>query len=159
PIARPAVPPGAAALPALPALPAQWEPVAACQQQFLARAAEAQHRFLRSQRNAEAALLAARATFAHRGWQQPTRPTPGPTFDRGQLESLAGGSRVGDVAGPRFAGPDGYPGRIRLPRPPLLLIDRVTGIEVTPGSPGQSRTPSGTLWSETDVRPGGWYLD
>ncbi len=143
------------------ALPAQWETVAACQQRFLTHLAQAQHRFLQSQQDAEAALLAARTAFASRGRQEPTPPPPepGPTFDRGQLESLAAGSRVSDVLGPRFAGPGGHPGRIRLPQPPLLLIDRVTRIDATPASAGQRRTPSGTLWSETDVRPGSWYLD
>src|SRR5262249_42697976 len=58
------------------ALAALWERVAAGQQQFLTHAAEAQRRFLQSQQDAEAALLAARAAFANRGWQEPTRPAP-----------------------------------------------------------------------------------
>ena len=40
-----------------------------------------------------------------------------------------------------------------MPEPPLLLADRVMAIEGEPGSMGL-----GTIWTETDVRPGAWYL-
>src|SRR3990167_4271032 len=41
-----------------------------------------------------------------------------------------------------------------MPEPPLLLADRVTGIDAVPCSMGK-----GTIWTETDVRPDSWYLD
>lgn len=41
-----------------------------------------------------------------------------------------------------------------MPEPPLLLADRVTGIDAVPGSMGK-----GTLWTETDVLADSWYLD
>jgi hypothetical protein len=71
---------------------------------------------------------------------------PGPKFDRAQLEVLAGG-RISSVFGPLFAGQDGYAKQVRMPEPPLLLADRVTGIDAEPGSMGK-----GTLWTETDAR-------
>jgi len=78
---------------------------------------------------------------------------PGPKFSRAQLEVLAGG-QISSVFGPQFAGQDGYARQVRMPEPPLLLADRVTGIDAVPGSMGK-----GTLWTETDVRPDSWYLD
>jgi acyl transferase domain-containing protein/3-hydroxymyristoyl/3-hydroxydecanoyl-(acyl carrier protein) dehydratase/1-acyl-sn-glycerol-3-phosphate acyltransferase len=80
-------------------------------------------------------------------------PHPGPKFDRAQLEILAGG-KISSVFGPLFAGQDGYARQVRMPEPPLLLADRVTGIDAVPGSMGK-----GTLWTETDVCADSWYLD
>ena len=78
---------------------------------------------------------------------------PGPKFDRKQLEVLAGG-KISSVFGPQFEGQDGYARQVRMPEPPLLLADRVTGIDAVPNSMGK-----GTLWTETDVRADSWYLD
>src|SRR5262249_50149090 len=85
----------------------------------------------------------------------PGRPAarPGPTLDRGQLERLARG-RIPELFGPRFAAQDDLVRQTRLPEPPLLLVDRVTGIDAEPGSMG-----TGTIWTETDVRLDSWYLD
>ena len=77
----------------------------------------------------------------------------GPTFDRAQVEWLAEG-RVSALFGPQFTVLDDRPRQTRLPKPPMLLIDRVTGIDAIPGSMG-----TGTVWTETDVAPDGWYLD
>jgi PfaB family protein len=77
----------------------------------------------------------------------------GPTFDRGELERLADG-QISEMFGPRFAALDSLPRKTRLPTPPMLLVDRVTGIDATPGAMG-----TGTIWTETDVTRGGWYLD
>jgi len=77
---------------------------------------------------------------------------PGPRFDRAQLEVLASGS-ISSVFGPAFASQDGYARQVRMPMPPLLLADRVTGIDAVPNSMGV-----GTLWTETDVTPESWYL-
>ncbi|MEY4763710.1 MAG: hypothetical protein RI907_383 [Pseudomonadota bacterium] len=85
---------------------------------------------------------------------QPTAPRalPGPRIDRAQLEVLAGG-RISEVLGPAFAGQDGYAVQVRMPQPPLLLCDRVLGIEGEHHSMGR-----GTIWTETDVRADAWYM-
>ncbi|WP_405868549.1 beta-ketoacyl synthase N-terminal-like domain-containing protein [Streptomyces sp. NBC_00005] len=80
-------------------------------------------------------------------------PHPGPRFTRDQLEQLATG-RISDLLGPHFAPQDGLPRQTRMPQPPMLLADRVTGIDAVPASMG-----TGTIWTETDVRPDSWYLD
>ncbi|MEU8528853.1 beta-ketoacyl synthase N-terminal-like domain-containing protein, partial [Streptomyces sp. NPDC048629] len=80
-------------------------------------------------------------------------PRPGPAFDRSQLEFLAEG-RISELFGPRFEAQDHYIRQTRMPRPPMLLADRVTGIDAEPGS-----MSTGTIWTETDVRLDAWYLD
>ncbi|MBK6908315.1 MAG: beta keto-acyl synthase [Rhodocyclaceae bacterium] len=84
---------------------------------------------------------------------QKSTTLPGPKFDRAQLEVLAGG-KISSVFGAQFAGQDGYARQVRMPEPPLLLADRVTGIDAVAGVLGK-----GTLWTETDVRADSWYLD
>lgn len=83
----------------------------------------------------------------------PPRDLPGPKLSRRELEVLAGG-RISSILGPQFAGQDGYHRQVRLPEPPLLLVDRVTGIDGAPGSMGL-----GTIWTETDVAWDSWYLN
>ncbi|MFJ8543336.1 beta-ketoacyl synthase N-terminal-like domain-containing protein [Streptomyces sp. NPDC093586] len=90
----------------------------------------------------------------------PLTSRPGPKFDRTQLEHLATGD-ISALFGPRFAEQDAYPVQTRMPAPPMLFADRVTGIDAVPAAlatPGPVRT-DGTIWTETDVRPGSWYLD
>ena len=41
-----------------------------------------------------------------------------------------------------------------MPMPPLLLADRVLGIDAVAGAVGQK----GTIWTETDIGPDAWYL-
>ncbi len=41
-----------------------------------------------------------------------------------------------------------------MPMPPLLLADRVLGIDAAAGAVGQK----GTIWTETDIGPDAWYL-
>jgi 3-oxoacyl-(acyl-carrier-protein) synthase/3-hydroxymyristoyl/3-hydroxydecanoyl-(acyl carrier protein) dehydratase/1-acyl-sn-glycerol-3-phosphate acyltransferase len=77
---------------------------------------------------------------------------PGPRFDRADLEHLAS-HRISDRFGPAFAIQDDFPRQVRMPEPPLLLCDRVTGIDAEPTS-----MTTGTIWTETDVDPGDWYL-
>jgi 3-oxoacyl-(acyl-carrier-protein) synthase/3-hydroxymyristoyl/3-hydroxydecanoyl-(acyl carrier protein) dehydratase/1-acyl-sn-glycerol-3-phosphate acyltransferase len=77
---------------------------------------------------------------------------PGPKFSRRDLEILASG-KISSIFGPLFAQQDGYRRQVRMPMPPLLLADRVTGILGEPGSMGR-----GTLWTETDVGVDAWYL-
>ncbi|MEW1718165.1 beta-ketoacyl synthase N-terminal-like domain-containing protein [Streptomyces sp. NPDC093109] len=89
---------------------------------------------------------------------QPLRP--GPKFDRAQLEYLASGE-ISALFGPRFAEQDAYAVQTRMPEPPMLFADRVTGIDAVPAAlaaPGPVRT-DGTIWTETDVLPDSWYLD
>ncbi len=85
---------------------------------------------------------------------------PGPKFGRAQLEHLAS-REVSTLFGPRFAEQDAYAVQTRMPEPPMLLADRVTGIDAVPAAlvlPGPVRT-DGTIWTETDVLPDSWYLD
>ncbi len=77
---------------------------------------------------------------------------PGPKFSREQLIHLAGG-KISDLFGPQFAGQDGFARQVRMPLPPMLLADRVTGIKAQPGKLG-----TGTIWTESDVTPDAWYL-
>ncbi len=79
-------------------------------------------------------------------------PQQGPSFDRRQLETLASG-RISTVLGPMFKTQDQFVRQVRLPMPPLLLIDRVTGMTGEPGSMG-----AGTIWTETEIHPSAWYL-
>jgi 3-oxoacyl-(acyl-carrier-protein) synthase/3-hydroxymyristoyl/3-hydroxydecanoyl-(acyl carrier protein) dehydratase/1-acyl-sn-glycerol-3-phosphate acyltransferase len=79
-------------------------------------------------------------------------PLPGPKIDRAGLEILASGA-ISEVFGPAFARQDGFRRQCRMPEPPLLLADRVTGIDAVAGSMGL-----GTIWTETDVRHDSWYL-
>ena len=82
----------------------------------------------------------------------PVRAPTGPAFDRRQLETLAGG-RISSIFGPLFAQQDGFTRQCRMPQPPLLLADRVLGIEGEPGSMG-----TGICWTETDITADSWYL-
>ncbi len=111
-------------------------------QEFLTQQTTVHHDFLAIRQRAQIALL--------RG---PAAALPGPTFDRAELEHLAGG-RVSELFGPAFAVQDSRERQTRMPQPPMLLTDRVTGIDAIPASMG-----TGTIWTETDVRLDGWYLD
>jgi acyl transferase domain-containing protein/3-hydroxymyristoyl/3-hydroxydecanoyl-(acyl carrier protein) dehydratase len=87
-------------------------------------------------------------------------PRPGPKFDRAQLEHLASG-RISDLFGPAFAPQDAYAVQTRMPEPPMLLADRVTGIDAVPAAllaPAPANQ-QGTIWTETDVALDSWYLD
>jgi acyl transferase domain-containing protein/3-hydroxymyristoyl/3-hydroxydecanoyl-(acyl carrier protein) dehydratase/1-acyl-sn-glycerol-3-phosphate acyltransferase len=81
------------------------------------------------------------------------REPVGPTFSHEQLEILASG-KISEVFGPLFEKQDGYHRQVRLPEPPLLLTDRVTGIDAEPGSMGK-----GVIWTETDVHRNAWYMN
>ncbi|MEQ9329181.1 MAG: beta-ketoacyl synthase N-terminal-like domain-containing protein [Rhodospirillales bacterium] len=73
-------------------------------------------------------------------------------FDRVQLETLASG-RVSDVLGPLFRQQDDYDIQVRLPEPPLLLVDRVTALDGEAGGMG-----TGFIETETDVDGDEWYM-
>jgi acyl transferase domain-containing protein/3-hydroxymyristoyl/3-hydroxydecanoyl-(acyl carrier protein) dehydratase/1-acyl-sn-glycerol-3-phosphate acyltransferase len=78
--------------------------------------------------------------------------TLGRPLSRDELETLATG-RISAVLGPGFAGQDGYRRQVRMPRPPLLLVDRVLRLAGTPGS-----MALGSIVTATDVRADAWYL-
>ncbi|MEM7587671.1 MAG: beta-ketoacyl synthase N-terminal-like domain-containing protein, partial [Acidobacteriota bacterium] len=74
-----------------------------------------------------------------------TTELPGLKISRRGLEVLAAG-KVSEIFGPMFERQDGYERQTRMPEPPFLLADRVTGIDAEPGTMG-----TGTIWTETDV--------
>lgn len=77
---------------------------------------------------------------------------PGPSLDRAALEAGGRGS-IADLLGEDFRGLDAYRRVVRMPCPPLLLADRVLGIEGPARVIGKGRT-----WTETDVRADSWYV-
>ncbi len=77
----------------------------------------------------------------------------GPTLSREDLE-WAARDKISAVFGPLFEQQDGYERQCRMPEPPMLLADRVTGIAGEPGTMGK-----GICWTETDVTADAWYLD
>jgi PfaB family protein len=77
---------------------------------------------------------------------------PGPSFTREQLE-VASSGKISSVFGEMFERQDQYAIQVRMPEPPLLLCDRVLGIDGEPGSLGL-----GTIWTQTDVKEDSWYL-
>jgi len=60
---------------------------------------------------------------------------------------------ISSIFGEQFAVQDGYARQVRMPEPPLLLADRVVGIDAVPGE-----RSTGTIWTETDVCRDSWYL-
>jgi len=77
------------------------------------------------------------------------------TLDREGLMVHAGGA-ISTIFGPEFAEQDGYERQVRMPLPPLLLADRMTGLDAEPCS--MDKGGLGTIWTETDVRDDSWYL-
>ncbi|MEM5518366.1 beta-ketoacyl synthase N-terminal-like domain-containing protein [Henriciella sp. AS95] len=76
----------------------------------------------------------------------------GPRFTRAELEHAAAGN-ISEVFGKPFAPQDKYRRQVRMPRPPLLLCDRITGIDAEALVQGK-----GTIWTETDVTEGHWAV-
>ncbi len=77
----------------------------------------------------------------------------GPTLDFDQLKIHASG-HISEIYGEMFKVQETHPRQVRMPEPPLLLADKVTGIDAELGTMAQK----GTLWSETLVTPDRWYL-
>lgn len=75
-----------------------------------------------------------------------------PAFSREQLITHASG-QISSIFGPLFTKQDGFRRQVRMPEPPLLFADRVTGIT---GEPGSMQT--GSVWTETDVTGASWFL-
>lgn len=78
---------------------------------------------------------------------------PGLKLDRKALEVHASG-KISQIYGALFEPQDQYARQVRMPVPPLLLADRVTGIDAEAGS-----MKKGTIWTETDVKEDSWYLN
>ncbi|MEV6556986.1 beta-ketoacyl synthase N-terminal-like domain-containing protein [Nocardia sp. NPDC051756] len=144
---------------------AQYRLITVAHARHVALAAEAHQRYL-----AHSARLLCASTRTGTAPSEPARPTttlvespaqqagsrpdrPGPTFDRADLERLATG-RISEFFGSTFAAQDDDARQTRMPGPPMLLADRVTGIDAEPATLG-----TGTIWTETDIRSGSWYLD
>jgi len=77
----------------------------------------------------------------------------GPVWNREQLKIHSSG-KISELFGPLFVPQDSARIQCRMPEPPLLLADRVTGLVAPPGVLGE-----GTIWTETDVEPDAWYLN
>lgn len=73
-------------------------------------------------------------------------------FSRKELETLAS-KEISPLFGEWFKPLDQYKKLIRMPEPPLLLVDEVLKIE---GEPGSMKT--GTIWTQTTITENAWYL-
>ncbi|GIE97470.1 beta-ketoacyl synthase N-terminal-like domain-containing protein [Paractinoplanes rishiriensis] len=144
----------------MPAPPPPADPAVSAALAWRTSIAAAHHQYLEIQAAAHARFLSGRAA-AISALPRPAEPEtiqaadgfPGPKFDRAQLEHLASG-RISELFGPAFAGQDNDVRQTRMPGPPLLLADRVLGIDAAPGSLGR-----GVTWTETDVHHDSWFLD
>ena len=76
----------------------------------------------------------------------------GPTFTREQLLIHSDGL-ISELFGPKFQAQDQYLRQVRMPKPPMLLADRVLGISGVPAQMGLGR-----IWTETDVGSQDWYV-
>jgi 3-oxoacyl-(acyl-carrier-protein) synthase/3-hydroxymyristoyl/3-hydroxydecanoyl-(acyl carrier protein) dehydratase/1-acyl-sn-glycerol-3-phosphate acyltransferase len=100
-----------------------------------------------------APLIQAEPPISAEPTADPARPLPhGRTFSREQLLVHASGA-ISSLFGPQFAPQDRWDRQVRMPEPPLLLADRVVGLDAVPASMGK-----GTIWTETDVTWDAWYL-
>ncbi|WP_300381377.1 beta-ketoacyl synthase N-terminal-like domain-containing protein [Henriciella sp.] len=81
-------------------------------------------------------------------WREPV----GPNFTRQQIEHAAAGN-ISEVFGEAFTAQDKYVRQVRMPRPPMLLCDRIAGIDAEALVQGK-----GTIWTETDVTQDLWAV-
>ncbi len=84
---------------------------------------------------------------------KPAERFPGPSLSREDLLVHAAG-KISHIFGPQFEQQDGFEVQVRLPEPPMLLVDRVLGISGEPGS-----MDKGVIWTETDIPHDAWYLN
>ena len=82
----------------------------------------------------------------------PQRRPKGPVIEH---EALKRASRelVSSLFGKAFQVQDAFVRQVRLPAPPLLMVDRIVGIEAEQGVEAP-----GTIWTETVVKSNQWYL-
>ncbi len=76
----------------------------------------------------------------------------GPSFTREQLLIHSDG-QISELFGADFQTQDQYLRQVRMPKPPMLLADRVLGISAVPAQMGLGR-----IWTETDVGSQTWYV-
>ncbi|KCZ50503.1 hypothetical protein HY29_06995 [Hyphomonas beringensis] len=76
----------------------------------------------------------------------------GPSWDYEAIDASARG-KMSDLFGEDFRQQDRYARQVRLPAPPLLLVDRITGIDAEPGIEAK-----GVIWTETDLSPDQWFI-
>ena len=81
----------------------------------------------------------------------PRAPT-GPAWTRPAIEAASRGL-MSDFFGPEFIGQDQFARQVRLPAPPLLLVDRITGIDAEAGVESL-----GVIWTETDLTADDWHV-
>ena len=84
--------------------------------------------------------------------EQPQRVAP-VVLNRAKCQEFAAG-KISNVLGADFADVDRYPTRVRLPDGPLMLVDRVLGLDGVPRSLGPGR-----VVTAHDVHDRRWYLD
>ena len=82
----------------------------------------------------------------------PQRRPKGPVFDHDALK-LATRGALSSLFGEAFKVQDAFVRQVRLPAPPLLMVDRIVGIDAEQGVEAP-----GTIWTETEVKPDQWYL-
>ncbi|MEM1106945.1 MAG: beta-ketoacyl synthase N-terminal-like domain-containing protein [Pseudomonadota bacterium] len=76
----------------------------------------------------------------------------GPVWDKAALEASTRG-KMSDFFGAEFRAQDRYDRQVRLPAPPLLLVDRITGIAAEAGVES-----TGVIWTETALDADAWYI-
>ncbi|ABI77350.1 putative polyketide synthase [Hyphomonas neptunium ATCC 15444] len=80
------------------------------------------------------------------------RAPTGKAWDRPAIEAASRGP-MSAFFGDAFAEQDQYARNVRLPAPPLLLVDRVTGLDAAPLVDGK-----GVIWTETDLTGDHWMM-
>ncbi|WP_221568724.1 beta-ketoacyl synthase N-terminal-like domain-containing protein [Alkalihalobacillus sp. TS-13] len=119
-------------------------------QEFIVSMGELNRKYIQTQQHANATVFKSLNGIAISA----TRRKEGkkPIFTRRDLEIFASG-QISDVFGERFKQQDHYTRQVRLPQPPLLLIDRILSMEGKAGS-----LNGGSIYSETNVTENSWYL-
>ncbi len=82
----------------------------------------------------------------------PHRRPSGKSWGREEVEASARGS-MSAFFGNAFAAQDSYTRQVRLPAAPLLLVDRISGIDAEAGVEG-----AGVIWTETDLTDDAWFM-
>ena len=80
------------------------------------------------------------------------RVPAGKSWSREPIEAATRG-KMSAFFGPSFEPQDRYARQVRLPAPPLLLVDRITGIDAQIGVEG-----AGVIWTETDLKADAWFM-
>ena len=168
-----------AAHPALEGIRAELARLAAAQQAFTEAQTSAHAQFLALQAKATGVLLRAgrqdTSLLAIPAVPFPQQREPDGSAGEGQAQHRSGAAVAGEgertvrftrddlmvhadgnisaIFGAPFAAQDGFERQVRMPRPPLLLADRVTALRAEPMSMGK-----GSITTQTDVGAEPWYL-